>query len=316
MSTGVKIPEMFRKAAAIAAAKKESTTRVSLCEVAKNSASIPSCADAKKTCANENEVELQKPEINDQKPVKTIVPGNLSLPVVPTAQGSVDHLKSLIMDAGWRRALDFELRKEYMHKIVRFLESQREKGIKVFPPRELIFNAFNLTPLSQIRVVIIGQDPYHDDNQAHGLCFSVSKGIRPPPSLINIYKELKTDIPHFTAPNHGCLESWARQGVFMLNATLTVEAHKANSHSGIGWQTFTDEVIRIISRERKGVVFLLWGGFAQKKAALVDHKKHIVIKAAHPSPLSARLFLGCHCFSKTNDALVKLGKPAIDWGSL
>ncbi|VDK43259.1 unnamed protein product [Anisakis simplex] len=241
---------------------------------------------------------------------------SLSFPVAPTQKASVDHLKSLLTDSGWRRALDMELRKEYMHKIVRFLEGEREKGITVYPPRELIFNAFNLTPLSEIRVVIIGQDPYHNEKQAHGLCFSVAKGVRPPPSLVNIYKEMKEDIPKFTIPNHGCLESWARQGVFMLNATLTVEAHKANSHSAIGWQKFTDEVIRIVSRNRNGVVFLLWGGFAHKKEALVDRKKHTIIKTAHPSPLSARLFMGCRCFSKTNNALIKLGKPAIDWASL
>ncbi|VDN23498.1 unnamed protein product [Gongylonema pulchrum] len=193
---------------------------------------------------------------------------------------SAEYLRSLLEDVSWRRVLIFEFRKEYMDKIL----------LKV---------ALNF--------------------QAHGLCFSVCKGVKPPPSLMNIYKELKTDIPNFKAPNHGCLESWARQGVFMLNATLTVEntprAHRANSHSHIGWQKFTDEVIRIISRDCKGVVFLLWGGFAHKKEYLVDRKKHIVIKTAHPSPLSSRLFFGCKCFSRTNVALIKLGQPAIDWAA-
>ncbi|VDN50475.1 unnamed protein product, partial [Dracunculus medinensis] len=187
------------------------------------------------------------------------------------------------------------------------------RSILIFPPSDLIFNAFNLTPLSDVRVVIIGQDPYHNDKQAHGLCFSVSKGVMPPPSLLNIFKELRADIPKFKMPNHGCLESWARQGVFLLNATLTVEAHKANSHSHIGWQKFTDEVIQIISRNCKGVVFLLWGGFAHKKEKLIDDKKHIIIKNAHPSPLSAHKFLGCRCFSKANKSLIKLGKLPIDW---
>ncbi|VDD85913.1 unnamed protein product [Enterobius vermicularis] len=235
------------------------------------------------------------------------------LAVSATKEGSYNYLLSLLIDRSWRRALNLELRKDYMHKIVTFLEKEKEKGVTVFPPRDLIFNAFNLTPLNQIRVVLIGQDPYHDVGQAHGLCFSVNKGIRPPPSLINIYKELKSDIPSFKIPDHGCLVPWARQGVFMLNATLTVQAHKANSHSNIGWQKFTDEVIRIISRETKGVVFLLWGGFAQKKEALVDRKKHTVIKTAHPSPLSARMFFGCRCFSRTNEALVKMGRQPIDW---
>lgn len=248
--------------------------------------------------------------------VKKVVQASTTVAVIPTRDGTVNHLLSLIVDRSWKRALDLELRKEYMHEIVVFLEQQKSKGCLVFPPRELIFNAFNLTPLNQVRVVLIGQDPYHGIGQAHGLCFSVNKGVKPPPSLINMYKELKTDIKSFMIPDHGCLVPWARQGVFMLNATLTVEAHKANSHSRIGWQKFTDEVIRIISRECKGVVFLLWGGFAHKKEALVDRKKHVVIKTAHPSPLSATRFFGCKCFSKTNEALSKLGRPPIDWKTL
>uniref|UniRef100_A0A1I7VSV9 Uracil-DNA glycosylase n=1 Tax=Loa loa TaxID=7209 RepID=A0A1I7VSV9_LOALO len=205
--------------------------------------------------------------------------------VISVRQGSVEYLKNLVEDIGWRRVLLVEFRKEYMDKIVKFLQMEKEKGVKIFPPQHQIFNAFNLTPLKQIRVVLIGQDPYHGENQAHGLCFSVCKGVRLPPSLINIYKELKMDIPNFKVPDHGCLESWAHQGVFMLNATLTVEAHRPNSHNHIGWQKFTDE------------------------------KKHIVIKTAHPSPLSARMFFGCKCFSRTNEALVKLGQPAIDWST-
>ncbi|VDO83408.1 unnamed protein product, partial [Heligmosomoides polygyrus] len=188
--------------------------------------------------------------------------------------------------------------------------------VVVFPPREEIFSAFNLTPLTRIRVVVIGQDPYHGIGQAHGLCFSVKKGVRPPPSLNNIFKELKTDIPGFVIPDHGFLEKWALQGVFMLNATLTVESGKANSHEKIGWQTFTDKVISMISAQTSGVVFLLWGGFAQRKECLIDTKKHAVIKTAHPSPLSARKWFGCRCFSRANAELSRLGKPTIDWTSL
>jgi len=162
--------------------------------------------------------------------------------------------------------------------------------------------------------VLLGQDPYHNDNQAHGLCFSVPKGQQPPPSLKNMYKELSEDISAFKVPTHGCLDKWAQQGIFMLNATLTVEAHKANSHSGIGWQKFTDTVIRIVSdQSSKGIVFLLWGGFAHKKEALINTKKHRIIKTAHPSPLSYHRFKGCRCFSRTNEALVALGREPIDW---
>ncbi|VDL75586.1 unnamed protein product [Nippostrongylus brasiliensis] len=218
----------------------------------------------------------------------------------------VFSLYSLLRDSKWRSALKEEFHKKYMDNIESFLRSQYAKNVPIFPPRNEIFSAFNLTPIDKIRVVIIGQDPYHGIGQAHGLCFSVKKGVPPPPSLKNIYKELYTDIPGFVIPNHGFLEKWALQGVFMLNATLTVESGKANSHEKIGWQTFTDKVISIISSRCTGVVFLLWGGFAQKKECLVDKRKHAVIKTAHPSPLSARKWFGCKCFSRTNDELGEL----------
>ena len=161
--------------------------------------------------------------------------------------------------------------------------------------------------------MILGQDPYHDVGQAHGLCFSVAPGVRTPPSLVNIYKELATDVPKFKKPKHGCLISWARQGVLLLNATLTVDAHDANSHKDIGWQTFTDAIVQLVNRHCEHVVFILWGGFAQKKCAGINESKHRVLKAAHPSPLSAKKFYGCKVFSKANAFLKSVGKPEIDW---
>ncbi|EPY33710.1 uracil-DNA glycosylase [Strigomonas culicis] len=178
----------------------------------------------------------------------------------------------------------------------------------------MIFTALNRTPLEAVKVVLLGQDPYHDVGQAHGLCFSVQPGVPPPPSLRNMYKELAQDIPGFAAPPHGYLQSWADQGVLMLNATLTVNAHEANSHSKCGWQDFTDAVIQHLSRtHKKRVVFLLWGNFAKKKAMLVDRSRHVVIESAHPSPLSARHWFGCRCFSKCNEALQALRHAPINW---
>uniref|UniRef100_A0A0K0CVN0 Uracil-DNA glycosylase n=1 Tax=Angiostrongylus cantonensis TaxID=6313 RepID=A0A0K0CVN0_ANGCA len=208
-----------------------------------------------------------------------------------------------------------EFDKRYMKDIEAFLL----QNVTVFPPRHEIFSAFNFTPLESIRVVIIGQDPYHGVGQAHGMCFSVKKGVMPPPSLRNIFRELSEDIPGFVVPNHGFLQNWALQGVFMLNATLTVlllRSGKANSHERIGWQTFTDRVISLISQKSSGVVFLLWGSFAQKKQGLIDLKKHAVIKTAHPSPLSAHKWFGCKCFSKTNAELTRMGRETINWASL
>lgn len=188
-------------------------------------------------------------------------------------------LKSFLRCDSWSKLLADEFKKPYIAKIEKFLNSELEKKKQVFPPADEIFTAFNVLPFDQISVVIIGQDPYHGDNQAHGLSFSVQKGVKPPPSLKNMFKELESDIPEFKRPDHGNLLGWARQGVFMLNATLTVRAHEANSHSKIGWQTFTDAVIKMISsKSEQPVVFLLWGGFAHKKETLIDAKKHVVIK--------------------------------------
>jgi len=216
------------------------------------------------------------------------------------------------IESSWNALLQEEFAKPYFPLIKQFILNEKAKGKKVFPPGELIFNAFNLTPFSFLKVVIIGQDPYHGAGQAHGLCFSVPRGVKPPPSLANIYKELKTDVG-FVVPNHGNLESWAAQGVLLLNASLTVNEGEANSHAGCGWQTFTDAAIQTISEKGRGVVFLLWGRFAQQKETLIDTSKHHVLKAGHPSPLSVKLFLGCRHFSKTNEFLSEQGKSVINW---
>ncbi|CAD5219701.1 unnamed protein product [Bursaphelenchus xylophilus] len=216
----------------------------------------------------------------------------------------------------WRRVLAKEFGSGYMKTLKSKLDGDQKKGHTIFPPLDLVFNAFNLTPLNEVKVVIIGQDPYHNPGEAMGLSFSVPVGVKIPPSLRNIYKELKKEFPEFEAPTHGNLVKWSEQGVFMLNATLTVIKNKPNSQAEYGWQKFTDNVIKAINRELEGVVFLLWGNFAQKKACFVDTKRHSVIKTAHPSPLSYRKFEDCKCFTKANKALEKHGKRPIDWSML
>ncbi|QEC79607.1 uracil-DNA glycosylase [Mucilaginibacter ginsenosidivorax] len=218
------------------------------------------------------------------------------------------------LDPSWQAVLQPEFDKPYMIKLKQFLLKEKESGQIVYPKNADIFNAFNTTHFDDVKVVILGQDPYHGAHQAHGLSFSVQKGIAIPRSLSNIYKELKTDIPGFTIPTHGNLEEWAKQGVLLLNATLTVRASTPGSHQKQGWEEFTDEVIKTISDKKEGIVFILWGAFAQSKAALIDEKKHFIIKSAHPSPFSAdRGFFGSKPFSKTNEILRKEGKKEIDW---
>ncbi len=218
------------------------------------------------------------------------------------------------IEPSWLEVLHDEFDKPYMQKLREFLKQEKEAGIKVYPKGSDIFNAFNKTPFTNLKTVILGQDPYHGPNQAIGLSFAVNKGITVPPSLKNIYKELQTDIPGFIMPSHGDLTGWAEQGVLMLNATLTVQAGKPGSHQKKGWEIFTDTVIRTISEQKEGVVFLLWGKFAQAKEELIDTAKHHVLKAAHPSPYSAdNGFFGCHHFSKTNEILIKEDKAPIDW---
>lgn len=217
------------------------------------------------------------------------------------------------IESSWGRALAEEFQKESFIRLKRFLQEEKSQGKTVYPPGPKIFSAFDHTPFDQVKVVLLGQDPYHGPGQAHGLCFSVPHGNSLPPSLLNVYKELRQEFG-WPIPRNGNLEPWAKQGVLLLNATLTVEAHQAGSHQKKGWEEFTDQVIRILSREKNGLVFLLWGRFAQAKAELIDGMRHCILTAAHPSPFSAdRGFFGCRHFSKTNEWLIQQGKDPIDW---
>jgi uracil-DNA glycosylase len=212
----------------------------------------------------------------------------------------------------WLPSLEAETAKPYYQQLYQFIGAERHK-YKVYPAGQDVFNALRYTPYERVRVVIIGQDPYHDENQAHGLAFSVRPGVAAPPSLQNIFKELQTDV-EFRTPNNGCLIPWAEQGVLLLNAVLTVRAHQANSHQGKGWEQFTDAVLHAVNARPERVIFLLWGSYAQRKAEWIDTGRHLVLKAPHPSPLSAsRGFFGCQHFSKTNAALAAAGQPPIDW---
>jgi uracil-DNA glycosylase len=213
------------------------------------------------------------------------------------------------IDPEWREKLKDEFSKMYFKSLLNFLKN--ENG-EIYPEQENIFAAFNLTPFSKVKVVIIGQDPYHGEGQANGLSFSVSKGIKSPPSLQNIFKELKSDLG-IEISNHGDLTKWAKQGVLLLNATLTVRAHEAGSHQKKGWEIFTDSVIKTISENKEGIIFLLWGRFAHGKEELIDKNRHYILNAAHPSPLARGAYFGSKHFSKTNEILEKSGKKAIDW---
>ena len=217
------------------------------------------------------------------------------------------------LEESWKEALAPQFEQPYMKSLKEFLKGRKQIGSIIFPKGNEYFRALDLTPLDKVRVVILGQDPYHGDGQAHGLCFSVKPGVRIPPSLKNIYKELETDLG-IKPVNHGFLESWAQQGVLLLNSVLTVERGQAASHQGKGWEQFTDAVIRAVNEREEPVVFMLWGSYAQKKAAFVDQSKHLVLKSPHPSPLSAHNgFLGCRHFSKANAFLESKGLKPIDW---
>jgi len=216
------------------------------------------------------------------------------------------------IDESWKEVLMDEFRQDYFASLKNFLVEEKKSNI-VYPPGPLIFNAFNHTPFNDVKVVLLGQDPYHGPRQAHGLCFSVPNGIQKPPSLVNIFKEIEKDLG-IPAPKSGNLEKWANQGVLLLNATLTVRAHLAGSHQKKGWERFTDAAITALSQKRTGIVFLLWGAYAQAKTAIIDSSKHLILTAPHPSPLSVtRGFYGCKHFSKTNEFLWSVGKSEIDW---
>ena len=221
---------------------------------------------------------------------------------------------SVALEKSWLDALGGEFEKDYMVRLKAFLLEEKQSGHTVYPKGSDIFNALNHTPFDQVKVVILGQDPYHGQGQAHGLSFSVQKGMIVPPSLKNIYKELAEDFPGYVTPAHGELTKWADEGVLLLNATLTVRAHEANSHQGKGWENFTDRIIKELSEKREGIIFMLWGKFAQNKSVLINGNKHTILMAPHPSPFSAHTgFLGCKHFSKANEILKRAGKAPIDW---
>ncbi len=216
------------------------------------------------------------------------------------------------LDNSWKELLKEEFEKPYFPALKSFLLQEKKQSI-IYPPGTQIFSAFNHTPFNKVKVVILGQDPYHGPGQAHGLCFSVPHGITPPPSLVNVFKELKSDLG-IPVPKHGNLQKWAQQGVLLLNATLTVRANQAGSHQKKGWEIFTDKVIELASRKGKNIVFILWGNYAQQKSILIDSSKHLILKAVHPSPLSAsRGFFGCRHFSQTNQYLIQNNLSPINW---
>lgn len=214
----------------------------------------------------------------------------------------------------WSDVIGQEKQQQYFLDIMNFVAGERASGKTIYPPKEDVFNAFSATEFDQVKVVILGQDPYHGPNQAHGLCFSVQPGVKTPPSLVNMYKELAQSIPGFDIPQHGFLQHWAEQGVLLLNTVLTVEQGKAHSHANIGWERFTDKVIEALNKEGEGIVFLLWGSHAKKKGQSIDRQRHHVLTAPHPSPLSAhRGFFGCNHFVLANQYLEQKGKTPIDW---
>lgn len=214
----------------------------------------------------------------------------------------------------WQSLIEHESEQDYFQEMMKLINLDRDNGKVIYPPECDIYTAFELTPMDNVKVVILGQDPYHGANQAHGLSFSVLPGIKIPPSLRNMYKELCTDIKDFIVPNHGNLQSWAEQGVLLLNTVLTVEEGSAHSHAKYGWETFTDRVVKVLNDDNKNLVFILWGAHAQKKGKAIDRNKHLVLESAHPSPLSARRgFFGSQHFSKTNRYLTELKKAPIDW---
>lgn len=225
---------------------------------------------------------------------------------------SQDPAANVQIEESWKAVLRDEFAKSYFQQLKAFLKSEKQNGQTMFPPGKLIFHAFERTPFEAVKVVILGQDPYHGPGQAHGLSFSVPRGVTPPPSLRNVYAELQEDVG-MEIPKHGNLEPWADQGVLLLNSMLTVRARQAGSHRGKGWEQFTTAVIQALNDRREGIVFLLWGRYAQEKGRIIDPSRHHVLKAAHPSPLARHGFRGCRHFSKTNELLASQGKTPIDW---
>ncbi len=224
-----------------------------------------------------------------------------------------EFIERTMLEESWQAVLGVEFDKPYMQQLRKFLREEKDQKKVIYPKSENVFQAYALTPLSQVKVVLLGQDPYHGPNQAHGLCFSVLPGVALPPSLMNIYKELKADLGIPPATN-GCLSHWAEQGVLLLNSVLTVERGQAASHQGKGWEQFTDKTIEILNEQQTGIVFLLWGAYAQRKGQFIHADRHCVLKTTHPSPFSAHQgFLGCRHFSKTNQYLAQNGKEPIDW---
>lgn len=218
------------------------------------------------------------------------------------------------IENSWKNVLKSEFEQPYFHDLAQWIKWEKQSGKVIYPPGNMIFNAFEQTPVDKVKVVILGQDPYHGPGQAHGLSFSVPAGVKPPPSLVNIFKEIAADLGVSMPAGHGDLSSWAKQGVLLLNASLTVRANEPGSHAKIGWMTFTDSVIQSLSEKKSGLVFMLWGKFAQEKASLIDAQKHYILQAAHPSPFSAdKGFFGCRHFSKANEWLMKKGLDPIDW---
>lgn len=229
-----------------------------------------------------------------------------------TAPGD-DGAREIRLEDSWKSRLAPEFHQPYMRDLRAFLVARKRDGATIYPPGPLMFNALNSTPFDDVRVVILGQDPYHGPGQAHGLCFSVRPGVKPPPSLVNIFKEIESDLG-IAPPDHGCLQAWAERGVLLLNAVLTVERAQAGAHQGKGWEQFTDQIVRLLNAERDGLVFLLWGGYALKKGSVIDRQRHCVLTAPHPSPLSAhRGFFGCRHFSRANTYLESRGMAPMDW---
>jgi len=278
-------------------------------KAASDESKAPKKAKVKKTIV-ETSVEETKEKMGIEVEEKKIVQTVVEKKVQTLEKGS---LLTYLTDETWKTLLANEFSQDYFKKILDYVAKERKSGVPIYPPDEEVFAALNTTPFGNVKVVILGQDPYHGKGQGHGLSFSVKKGVKVPPSLARIYKELATDIPGFKAPKHGHLLEWAQRGVLLLNAILTVREAKPNSHKSCGWAKFTDAIIKTLNEKGDGIVFLLWGGEAHKKGKQINKSKHHVICTAHPSPMAATGFIGSKCFSKANHYLTSKGKTPIEW---